>query len=115
MHAILAILLSGPKSFTSSERSPTEPPPDMGRMSARGRISGGILKNEVTGERMDATSSIAPDSVSMADAESIATSAGKIEKTVLTPSSTPFIKAWYTLTFRMSAVQIIRTIKRGTT
>lgn len=94
IHAILAILLSGPKPKTSSDKSPIEPPPDIGRIMARGRISDGILKKDVIGDRIDEIKSIAPDDFSIAETDKIATSAGKMEITVLIPSSTPSINLW---------------------
>ncbi len=75
-----------------SVKSPSEPPPDRGRISARGRISDGIFKNSVTGATKLHIAEIAPEVRSIAAAERIATSAGKIEITVLNPSSTPSIK-----------------------
>ena len=94
IHAILAILLSGPKSVTSSDKSPIEPPPDIGRIIARGRISDGILRMFVTGAKTEAKRSMAPEAFSIAETDKIATSAGKMDKTVPSPSSTPSIKVW---------------------
>lgn len=92
MHAIFAILLSGPNPDTSSDKRPIEPPPDIGRIIARGSISGGILNSEVTGASADAIRSMAPDAFSIEETDKIATSAGKMDKTVPIPSSTPSIK-----------------------
>lgn len=92
IHAIFAIRLSGPKSETSSDKRPIEPPPDIGLIKAKGSISEGILKKDVTGERIDEIRSIAPDAFSICETDKMATSAGKMEMTVFIPSSTPSIK-----------------------
>ena len=65
------------------------PPPDNGRMMAKGIISGGIRKKSVTGARKEHRASIAPDSFSIADADRMATKGGKMEMTVFIPSSAP--------------------------
>ena len=75
-----------------SVKSPIEPPPDKGRISASGRISGGIFKNAVTGDKKLTNAEIAPEVRSIAVTDKIATSAGRIEMTVFKPSSTPSIK-----------------------
>ena len=75
-----------------SVKSPIEPPPESGRISASGMISDGIFKIFVIGEINSVSAAIAPDSRSIAAAERMAISAGNIEITVFNPSSTPSIK-----------------------
>jgi len=89
MHAIREILLFAPKFPTNSERRPIDPPPDIGRTIARGRISFGMLKKSVTGDNIAERRSTAPDSRSIAETTKIATRAGKIDRIVINPFSAP--------------------------
>ena len=89
MQAAMAMRLSAPKDARISERSAILPLPDSGRMSAKGIISGGIFKKVVIGERSVQNASIAPDSLSIADRESMATRGGNMEMTVFIPFSAP--------------------------
>lgn len=113
MHAIREILLSVPNFCTRSVKSPIEPPPDRGRRIARGRISGGISKHLKSGESSFAALSTAPDSVSIAETDKIATNAGKIDMAVFKPFSTPSKKASYTLILFFRAYMSKNTIKNG--
>jgi len=92
IQAARAILLCIPKVLMLSVKSPIEPPPEIGRMSASGRISTGIFRALKTGAKNVESASITPDARSMPDAESMATKAGRMETTVLSPFSTPEIK-----------------------
>ena len=92
IQAVRAIRLCTPKVFMASVKSPIEPPPDMGRIIAKGRISTGILRILNAGAIRFESASTSPDARSIPAAESMATRAGKIEITVLSPVSTPEIK-----------------------
>ena len=92
MHAIFEIRLSAPWAKTRSVKSPTDAPPDSGRMSASGRISAGISKGTTIGDKRFVMNSIAPDARSIADTDIIATRGGKIDIMVFIPSPAPSIK-----------------------
>ena len=92
MQAVRVIRQAGPKVFMVSVKSPIEPPPEIGRIKARGRSSTGILKVLKSGAKTEEMASIKPDCRSIELAESMAIKAGKMDTTVLRPFSTPEIK-----------------------
>ena len=95
MQAQRVIRLLTPKVLMVSVKSPIEPPPEIGRIKAKGRSSGGKFITERTGYKKCESASISPDSRSIADADKIAISGGRIETTVESPFSTPKIKVLY--------------------
>ena len=81
-----------PKVLIVSVKSPIEPPPEIGRISAKGTISVGIFKKLQAGAKTFESASMAPEARSMAAAESMAIRLGRMETTVRRPPSTPEIK-----------------------
>lgn len=81
-----------PNVLIVSVKSPIEPPPEMGLISAKGRISVGKFIRDKTGDNRWDKASIMPEALSIAETDKMAISGGKIETTVRSPSSTPEIK-----------------------
>lgn len=81
-----------PNVLIVSVKSPIEPPPEIGLISAKGRISVGKFIRDKTGDKIFESASIMPDALSIAETDKMAISGGKIETTVRSPSSTPEIK-----------------------
>lgn len=94
MQAARAMRLSAPYSLTVSVKSPSEPPPEKGRRSARGKISEGMPSFSVKGDKNAEKEAKSPDSLSIADIESTAIMGGRIEINILSPSSAPSKKSW---------------------
>jgi len=92
MQAQRVIRLVTPKVLMVSVKSPIEPPPEIGLISAKGRISVGKFIRDKTGDNRWDKASIMPDALSIAETDKMAISGGKIETTVRSPSSTPEIK-----------------------
>ena len=92
MQAQRVIRLCVPKVFMVSVKSPIEPPPEMGRINAKGRISEGKLMAERTGDKRFERESTNPEARSIAETDKIATSGGIMETMVRSPSSTPETK-----------------------
>ena len=107
--------LSAPYVFTVSVKSPMDPPPDRGRITASGTISAGISKILVTGVRISVMYSIAPDSRSIADTDNIAISGGIMETTVFNPSSAPAMNRVYAGSRFFRADSSIIIIRHGIT
>ena len=91
MQAARAARLCTPKVFMVSVKSPNAPLPEMGLISAKGRISSGKLMVLKSGERNRERASIAPDVRSIAEAERMAIRDGRMESTVFKPFFTPRI------------------------
>ena len=104
-----------PKVFKVSVKSPIEPPPEMGRINAKGRISVGKFIRDKTGDNRWDNASITPDARSIAERDKMAISGGKMETTVRSPSSTPEIKVVYVGTPFFSDKTRIKMIKMGIT
>lgn len=113
MQAQRVIRLVTPKVFIVSVKSPIEPPPEMGRINANGRISAGKLMAERTGDKRFERVSIKPDARSIAETVRIAISGGIMETTVRSPFSTPEIKVLYTGTPFFNAKPKTKIIKMG--
>ena len=92
MQAQRVIREVAPKVFIVSVKSPMEPPPEMGRISANGRISAGKFMAESRGDKRRVSTSINPEARSIAETDRIAIRLGIMEITVRSPSSTPEIK-----------------------
>ena len=115
MQAARVIWLCTPKVFIVSVKSPIEPPPEIGRINANGRISAGKLMAERTGDKKLERASINPEARSIAETVRIAISGGIMETTVRSPISTPEIKVLYTGTQFFNAKTKTKIIKMGIT
>ena len=96
---ILAMRESGPWVLIRSVNNPKDPLPDNGRISAKGRFSGGNPIRVKTGERKLSNKSRAPEARNMPIATSIATRYGIILTEIVKPSFAPSTKVSYTFTF----------------
>ena len=92
MQAQRVIRDATPKVFMVSVKSPIEPPPEIGLISAKGRISVGKFTADKTGDKIFERASIMPEALSIAETDKMAIRQGRMETTVRSPSSTPEIK-----------------------
>ena len=115
MQAQRVIRLLTPKVLMVSVKSPIEPPPEIGRIKAKGKSWVGKFIRERTGDKMRESISTSPDARSIADADKMAISGGRIETTVESPFSTPTIKVLYGETPFFSAKIKTKIIKAGIT
>jgi len=97
-----------------SDARASDPLPDIGRKSAKGKSSDGNFKNEHMGDSICVKKSTRPDALKTLTAIKRAKRDGKTDATVFTPSVTPVVKAEYTFCFLNEAYIIMVEIIKGT-